>query len=102
MNQETKKGLICLLIGLAGVWATIYIINREKKQESKDQPVVTDESIRIASEAYKTAMEENEPKQKLDEINRQLVKEYGLSVEFEPMKNKYIVRDLAGKKVKEV
>jgi hypothetical protein len=101
MTTETKKGLICLTLGVGLAWLIVYLLKREKKGD-KDMPIITDESITVAVNAYKNGMDAGEPQENLDEINNQLKEEFGLTVEYKPLQNKYIVYDSTGKKLKEV
>lgn len=102
LSTETKKGLTCLVLGAAMIWAIVFIIKKEKNESDVVQPVITDESITIAVNAYKSGMDAGESKTDLDEINNELRSEFGLTVEFKSLLNKFYVRDLSGKKVKEV
>jgi hypothetical protein len=102
MTTDTKKGLICIVLAVGLTWTIVYFVNKEKKRDKEDkQPAITEQNIKWAVDAYKAAMDAGEPKENLDEVNEELKKEYGLTVEFNPLKTTYIVRDLSGKKVKE-
>lgn len=102
LTTETKKGLVCVTLGLTLAWVIVYIINKEKKEEVAYQPIVTDDSIRVAVEAYKSGMDAGESKENLRGINDELKSEFGIYVEHKPLKGKFYVYDLSGKKVKEV
>lgn len=104
ITTETKKAFTCLVIGVGLAWVIVWLVNREKKSsDEKDiQPIVTDESVTVAVNAYKSGLDAKESKENMDEINNELKEEFGLTVEFKPLDNKFIVRDLSGKKVKEV
>ncbi len=103
ISTENKKALVCLTLGIALAYVIVFIVKKEKKEEGEiNQPTITDANINIAVDAYKSGMDSGESKESLDEINKELKKEFGLSVEFKTLKNKYYVYDMAGKKVKEV
>ncbi len=103
ISTENKKALVCLTLGLALAYVVVFLVKKEKKEESEiEQPAITDSTINIAVDAYKSGMDAGETPENLNEINSELKKEFGLSVEFKTLKNKYFVYDLSGKKVKEV
>lgn len=102
MSTDTKKGLICITLAAGLAWVVLYLIKKEKNQENPDQPVVSQQGITAAVTAYQTAMQEGDSAIELDQMNEALKKEFGVTVEYRPVSNKYYVYDLTGKKVKEV
>ncbi len=104
ISTETKKGVICLALGLGLSYLIVYLLKRDKERAAteKETHIITDESISVAVNAYKSGMDAGESQADLDEINRQLKEEYGITVQYKPIQNKFVVRDVDGKKVKEV
>lgn len=104
ISTDNKRALTCLVVGLGLAWVIDYMMRREKKESSvaDNQPIITEESITVAVNAYRSGQDAGETRENLEEINRQLKDEFGLTVEYKPMSGKYYVNDLSGKRVKEV
>lgn len=100
MSTDNKKTLLCVVIGLALAATVMYIVNREKKEESKVKvPTIAD--INAAINAYRAAYSAGETQDDLDEINRLSLDEFGVKVKFNPQGNSFIAYDITGKKLKE-
>ncbi len=97
MTTENKQALLGLLGGAALLFITVKVFKADKDKKEK-QPEVTEASISAALIAYQDAMNDN---QNLDEMNEELKKEFGLTVQFKAMENKFIVKDLKGNVVRE-
>lgn len=101
MSGKDKSGLIGFACGIGLTFLVLWLINRDKKDKDVEPPV-SDENISVAVEAYSKAMNEGQDQASLDELNKQLKQEFGVTVEYKQAINKYYVRDKSGKKVKEV
>lgn len=104
MSSDTKKGIIITVLGVGLAWLLVYIANKERKEDQGEVSahIITDESIMVAYKAYKSGLDSGESKEALAEINNELKSEYGLSVDYRPMKNKFVVYDKKGKLLKEI
>lgn len=100
MNDQVELKKAIFGIG-AGV-LLFYIgwrIFGDKPEKKTSQPPVTKENIDIALAAYQDAVQAGEPQSKLNEINDQLAKDFGLRVKQRPSDGRFVVSNLAGKQV---
>lgn len=102
LSTETKKGILVLAGSLALSALVIYLIRRDSKESYDDRPAITEETMMVAYKAYKDAKDAGEPPENLKEVNEELKKEFGLTVEYKSIKDKFYIYDSDGKKIKEV
>ena len=106
MDSKTKTDIIQGVLGIGGGALLAYLIIKAftKKDEPTEvkQPPITADNVATAVNAYKDAVAAQEDATALEDLNRQLAKEFGVKVGFNALEQQFTVFDLSGKIVKTV
>lgn len=104
MNNESNYSLYKAAI-ILGVGALLFWLIKPKGESSNtlpstkangDGPVPTKENAEVVATAYSAALKANEPATRLTELNKEMMKEFGMRC-YMDNDNKLVVVDSAGK-----
>jgi len=98
LTVDDRKTILGAVAGFLLFACVIYLFDTNKNAEEK----VSEKDIEDVVSAYQDAMSANESKEFLDELNRGLMKEYGLAVSYRSTDGKFIVKNKAGNTIRVV
>lgn len=106
MDSKTKTDIVQGVLGIGGGFLLAFLIvkafTKKDADPSTKQPPITAENVETAVNAYKDAVNAQEDSASLDDLNRQLAKEFGVKIGFNSLQQQFTVFDLSGKIIKTV
>lgn len=106
MDAKTKKDLVQGVLGIGGgfllFWLLMKAFNKKDEEPEVKQIAITAQNVDTAITSYRNAINEGESADALADLNKLLIKEFGVTVGFNALQQQYTVYDVSGKVIKTV
>ena len=103
MTLENRKTIVGVATGVTLFALVVHFFLRPDADSKGDkEEIVKPENIETAVTAYRSAIEKQEDEETLKSLNKQMLKEFGVSVSYNQDNKRYVVRDKKEKIIKTV